>query len=279
MTGESVGPPDRAVDADRGAGRPVGLGLWPAVDLLGGQAVRLRRGRFDAVDVVGQPLELARRFAAAGPAGLHLVDLDGARRGRPAQLALVADMVAAAREAVAPGRIEIELGGGLRRPEDIAAAFDVGVDRVVLGTAVLAEPAAAAELAEAWPGRVSVALDHLGPPDYELAGEAWTAPAGVGLVEAAARLEAAGVAALEVTAIARDGMLAGPDLAGIEAVLRATRDVAVVASGGVASLSDLGALGRLRVGTRRAAGAIVGRALYSGDLDLEEAVQVCRASE
>lgn len=277
MTAESDGPPDPSSHPGPVEASPGGLGVWPAVDLLGGRAVRLRRGRFDAVDVVGEPVELARRFAAAAPAGLHLVDLDGARRGRPAQLALVAEMVAAARDGAAPGRVELELGGGLRHPDDIAAAIDTGVDRVVLGTAVLAEPTVAAELVAAWPGRVAVALDHLGPPGYELAGEAWTASAGVGLLEVAARLEAAGAAALEVTAIARDGMLGGPDLAGIEAVLGATKEVAVVASGGVASSRDLRALARVRVEGRRLAGVIVGRALYSGDLDLEEAVRVCRA--
>lgn len=245
--------------------------LLPAIDLRGGRAVRLLRGDYGAETVYSEdPVEVARAYEAAGARWIHVADLDAARTGEPANLGLVTAIAGAVGCAV-------EAGGGVRSPEAAERLLGAGVARVVVGTAAVEEPEFVAALAARHPGRVAAGLDARG---RHLAVRGWTEETGVDLTEAARRLEGAGVAALIVTEIGRDGTMAGPDLEQLRAVLSAT-SLDVVASGGVGTLDDLRALGSLslpdveggRDGVRRTlAGVIVGRALYEGRFSVEEAI-------
>ncbi|HWH35160.1 MAG TPA: 1-(5-phosphoribosyl)-5-[(5-phosphoribosylamino)methylideneamino]imidazole-4-carboxamide isomerase [Acidimicrobiales bacterium] len=240
------------------------LQLYPAIDLRGGRCVRLHQGDYGAETVYGDdPLALAQSFAAAGAPWVHMVDLDAARTGEPANR----DAIAAVARAV-PARIQA--GGGVRDEDAAAALLDAGVARVVLGTAAVSAPDLVARLVARHRGRVAVGLDAR---SGQVAVQGWTEGAGVELLDEARRFDALGVAALVVTEITRDGTLAGPDLEGLAAVLAVT-EVDVVASGGVGSLDDLAALAALRAGRRRLAGAIVGKALYEGAFTVSEALAV-----
>lgn len=236
--------------------------LLPAIDLRGGHVVRLRQGDFGDETVYGQDAAaVAVRFADAGAAWVHVVDLDGARDGEPRQLAAVAEVVAAA-----GGRLRVELGGGLRGPESVARALGIGVTRVALGTAALRDPAFARDMVERHGARRVVA--SIDVRDGLALGEGWVAgAAGLPAADAVRRLADAGITSFEVTAIERDGRLEGPDLALLDALVSLDRG-AVIASGGVASLDDL-----LAVREAGCRGAIVGRALYEGRLDLPAAVR------
>src|SRR5690606_9081975 len=213
-------------------------------------------------DPVGQ----ARSFAAAGAPWVHVVDLDAARTGEPRNRPVVAAIAAA----LAADGVPVQTGGGVRDDAAADALLAAGVRRVVVGTAALDDPDWVRRLAARHPGRVAVGLDARG---REVAVRGWTEGSGQDLVEVARRFDDAGLAALVVTEIGRDGTLAGPDLDQLAAVLAATR-LDVVASGGVGSLDDLRALAGLEVGGRRLAGAIVGRALYEGAFPLSAAVEV-----
>jgi phosphoribosylformimino-5-aminoimidazole carboxamide ribotide isomerase len=233
--------------------------VLPAIDLRGGRVVRLVEGDFAReTDYGGDAVAVAGGFAAAGARMLHVVDLDGAREGRPLQLATV-EAVAAAAE------VGIEVAGGLRTVEDVAAAFAAGADRVVVGTRALEEPVFARALVDTYAAEAIVAaLDVRGGMAV---GQGWREGApGVAVEEALNRLADAGVETFEVTAVERDGRLEGPDLALLGRLVALDRG-AIIASGGIRSLDDLRA-------SRDAgcAGAIVGRALYEGHLDLAEAV-------
>lgn len=247
------------------------LACIPAIDLREGRCVRLLQGEFARETVYGDPVELARAYAAAGAAMLHVVDLDAARTGVAANRAVVLDMVRAA-------AIPVQYGGGIRDEQDALGALEAGIDRVVLGTAAVERPELAVSLARRFPGRVVVGLDHRrvpgppgGAPRRELAVRGWEQGGGIELLEALERLAGVPVAAAVVTDISRDGTLAGPDVEGYRELLAAT-PVEIIASGGVGRVEDLAALARLESGGRRLAGAIVGRALLDGRMTLSEAV-------
>ncbi len=238
------------------------LHLYPAIDLRAGRAVRLLRGDFDAETVYADdPVAVARSFSTAGAAWIHVVDLDAARTGEPANLAAI-EAIAAAVPCL------IQAGGGVRSPEAAGALLLAGAARVVVGTAAIERPAFVEELCAAHPGRVAVGLDARGP---ELATQGWTATSGDDLLDRVRSLDAVGVAALVVTDISRDGTMAGPALEQLAAVLAAT-ERPVIASGGVGRLEDLDALAGLEADGRRLAGAVIGRALYEGRFTLAEAL-------
>jgi phosphoribosylformimino-5-aminoimidazole carboxamide ribotide isomerase len=240
--------------------------LFPAVDLRGGRCVRLRQGDFDAETVYGDdPVAVARGFQAAGAGWVHMVDLDAARTGEPRNRDRIAAVVA-----VVDARVQA--GGGVRDEAAAEALLGAGVARVVLGTAAMEQPDLVRRLAARHPGAVVVGLDARAG---EVAVRGWREGAGVPLLDAVRRFEDAGVAALVVTEIGRDGMLSGPDVDGLAQVVAAT-EVDVVASGGVGTLDDLRSLAALEVGGRRLAGAIVGRALYEGAFTVEEALAAVR---
>lgn len=215
--------------------------LIPAVDVLGAEAVRLVRGDFDRVVVRADPVELARRFGAAGARLVHVVDLDGARAGR-----VRPDLVRLMVEAAAPAAIQFS--GGIRSPADADAVLEAGAVRVVVGTAAFTSDLAAyAGLGE----RLVVALDVRGGM---VAVRGWLSSTALGAAEAVERCREAGVQRLLCSAIERDGTLAGPDLALVERVVGLS-GLPVLAAGGVRSTADLEALERAG-----AEGAIVGRA-------------------
>jgi phosphoribosylformimino-5-aminoimidazole carboxamide ribotide isomerase len=242
----------------------VAFALYPAIDLRDGRCVRLYRGDYGRETVYGDdPVAQARAFAAAGAPWVHVVDLDAARTGEPVNRDTVAAIAAAV-------DVPVQAGGGVRDDAAADALLGAGVRRVVVGTAALDAPGWVRRLAARHPGRVAVGLDARG---RDLAVRGWVEGSGHDLVDVARRFDDAGVAALVVTEIGRDGTLAGPDLGQLAAVLDAT-GLDVVASGGVGTLDDLRALAALEVGGRRLAGAIVGRALYEGAFPVSEAVEV-----
>ncbi|MDQ3979745.1 MAG: 1-(5-phosphoribosyl)-5-[(5-phosphoribosylamino)methylideneamino]imidazole-4-carboxamide isomerase [Actinomycetota bacterium] len=245
--------------------------LYPAIDLRGGRCVRLYQGDYGKEQAYGtDPVEAARHFAAAGARWIHVVDLDAARTGEPVNRGVVAGIAAAVR----PAGVHVQAGGGVRDQASAEALFAAGVDRVVLGTAAVEHPELVRELAADHP--VAVGLDAR---NGEVAIRGWTEGSGRKVTEVLAEYEDAGVAAVVVTQIERDGTLTGPDVDGLAAVLEAT-SIEVIASGGVSSLADLEALGSLRAGGggRRLAGVIVGKALHDGLFSVEEAVTACAAS-
>lgn len=242
--------------------------LYAAIDLRGGRCVRLLQGDFERETVYrDDPVVVARELEQGGTHWVHVVDLDAARTGEQAN----AEVVSAIVEAVG---VPVQVGGGIRDEATADELLGAGAQRLVVGTAAFERPGFAAALAAAHPGRVAVGLDVRGG---EVAVRGWTEGSGVELLEAVAVAGGWGVDALVVTQIVRDGTLAGPDLAGLAAVLAST-GVPVVASGGVGSLADLRALAALDVDGRRLGGVIVGRALYEGSFTVEEAVSACAAS-
>ncbi|GAC1533611.1 MAG: 1-(5-phosphoribosyl)-5-[(5-phosphoribosylamino) methylideneamino]imidazole-4-carboxamide isomerase [Acidimicrobiales bacterium] len=245
--------------------------LYPAIDLRGGRCVRLRQGDYGDETVYGDdPVAVATSFAAAGVRWIHVVDLDAARTGEPTNRDVVGTITAA----VSPGGVTVQSGGGVRSRAAAEALWDAGVTRVVLGTAAVEDPDLVVELARSRPGGVAVGIDTR---DGEVAVRGWVSGSGVTTADVLARLGDAGAAAVIVTDIGRDGMLVGPDLAGLGAVLAWT-DLDVIASGGVGSVADVEALAALRAGGRGLAGAIVGKAIYEGRLSVREAVAACAAS-
>lgn len=231
--------------------------IFPAIDLLGGQAVRLHQGRYDQVTVYHpDPPALAATFRARCPR-LHLVDLEGARAGRAVQ----ADLVRAVIQAFGPG---VQVGGGIRSAEVAAEYFALGADRVVLGTAAVRDRALVLALAESYPGRVVVALDAR---EGKVAVAGWQEVEAVTAVEVAQSLAEAPIAAILYTDVARDGTGAGPNVEAT-AALAAAAPCPVIASGGVGALDHLRALARVP----GVEAAIVGRALYEGAFTIEEAL-------
>lgn len=234
----------------------MGFEVLAAIDLLDGRVVRLRRGAFEAVTTFGDdPTAIATAFVDAGIRWLHVVDLDGAREGRLVHGSAIAAIVSAV-----AGRASIEVGGGIRQALAATQLIDQGVDRVVLGTAALADPALVAELVgRLGPDRVAAAVDVR---DGLAVGDAWRAgAAGAEPAAVVRRLAEAGVGVFEVTAVERDGTLEGPDLDRLREMV-ALGAGAVIAAGGIRSSLDVEAV--RAVGC---AGSIVGRALYEGRID------------
>ena len=233
--------------------------LFPAIDVRGGRCVRLYRGDFAAETIYGEdPATVAASFAAAGAPWLHVVDLDAARTGELTNLAQVA--------AVAAAGVPVQYGGGVRSVAAALRLAEVGVARVVIGTAALENPALIAEVSARQP--VALGLDVRG---RELAVRGWRSGSGQSLLDVLATEPP--VDALVVTQIDTDGTLEGPDIELLTEVLAVT-DLPLIASGGVGDLDDLRRLACLRVGRRSLTGAIVGRAIYEKTLALEEALSL-----
>ena len=238
--------------------------LYPAIDLKAGACVRLLRGDMDrATTYARDPAAQARSFQDAGCEWLHVVDLDGAFAGRSANAEAVDAILAAV-------SVPVQLGGGLRDRAAIDGWLAAGVARVVLGTAAVEDPALVREAARAHPDRIAVGLDARAG---RVAIRGWAEATEIDVLDLARRFEDAGIAAIVHTDIERDGAMSGPDVAATEAIARAVR-VPVIASGGVSSLADLV---RLR-DTGVVAGAITGRALYDGSIDLATALRAIRAA-
>jgi phosphoribosylformimino-5-aminoimidazole carboxamide ribotide isomerase len=236
------------------------MDLYPAIDLLGGRCVRLYQGDYDRETVYhDDPVEQARSFADAGARWIHVVDLDAARSGAPVNRAVIASIAAAI-------DVPLQAGGGVRDEAAADALFEAGVARVVLGTAALEQPALVRRLASRVP--VAVGLDER---DGEIVVRGWERGSGRNALDLVHEFEDAGVAAFVVTEVGRDGTLEGPDLDGLGRVLESTA-VPVIASGGVGDLDDLRALAQLEASGRQIRGAIVGRAIYEGRVDVGAAL-------
>jgi phosphoribosylformimino-5-aminoimidazole carboxamide ribotide isomerase len=235
--------------------------LYPAIDIRGGRAVRLLRGDYaQEIAYDTDPLDAARRWVAQGARFLHVVDLDGARSGHPENLRHV--------ERIAGELgVQIQLGGGLRDPDSVEAAFAAGADRVVLGTAALRDPVLVDELVELHGDRVVVSVDAR---SGEVAAEGWERGTGVGVEDLLQELATHGVERFVFTPIEVDGTMTGP----LPERLRSAAEVAagcgteLIYSGGVGSLEDLRGLTELRLASL--GGVIVGRALYEGRFTVGE---------
>ncbi|QIE42665.1 1-(5-phosphoribosyl)-5-[(5-phosphoribosylamino)methylideneamino]imidazole-4-carboxamide isomerase [Rhodobacteraceae bacterium SC52] len=232
--------------------------LYPAIDLKDGHCVRLLRGDMDKATVFGEnPAAQARAFQDAGCDWLHLVDLNGAFAGTPVNAAAVEAILAET-------DIPAQLGGGIRDMATIETWIEKGIARVILGTVAVENPDLVREAATAFPGRIAVGLDAR---NGKVATRGWAEETELLVTELAQSFEDAGIAAIIYTDIDRDGAMGGPNIAATAALARAVK-VPVIASGGVASLDDLVALRDTGV----VAGAISGRALYDGALDLKVAL-------
>src|SRR5687767_9879684 len=238
--------------------------LYPAIDIRGGRCVRLIEGDFDRETTYdSDPSSSARRWVEAGAEWLHVVDLDGAVAGGPVNGEAVAQIRAAV-------DVPLQLGGGLRKLTDLEDAFGAGVDRAILGTVALRDPELVIGAVARWGERIAIALDAR---DGRLATDGWLGQTDTRAVEVAQRLARSRVRHFVYTDIRRDGTLSGPNMSGLSELIE-TVDANVIASGGIASLEDLKA-----VATACAAGAIVGRALYDGRIDLAEAIALSARSE
>ncbi|MDP2084924.1 MAG: 1-(5-phosphoribosyl)-5-[(5-phosphoribosylamino)methylideneamino]imidazole-4-carboxamide isomerase [Gemmobacter sp.] len=233
--------------------------LYPAIDLKDGQCVRLLRGEMSAATVFGDdPAAQAAAFVAAGCEWLHLVDLNGAFAGRPVNAAAVEGILA---------RVDVpcQLGGGIRDMATIEMWLGKGLARVILGTVAVEDPGLVREAARAFPGQVAVGIDAR---NGLVATRGWAQETDVQAVDLARSFEDAGVAAIIYTDIDRDGAMQGPNIAATAALARAV-SIPVIASGGVSRMADLVALRETGV----IAGAISGRALYDGAIDLGAALK------
>lgn len=234
--------------------------LIPSIDLRGGKVVRLEQGDYARETVYdADPVQQARRFAAAGVTRLHVVDLDGARDGGAANEPVIRAILAACGDALA-----VQVAGGMRSPARVTAAFDAGASRVVIGTAALEDPDFVRGVATKYPARIVLGLDTR---NGRVATRGWRELSTLTQDEVLARFTDVPFGALLYTEISRDGLLGGPDVEGTAALARRTK-IPVLASGGVGKLEDLERLAATRV----IAGAVVGRALYSGAIQLEAAL-------
>ena len=237
--------------------------LWPAIDLRGGKCVRLLQGDYERETIFGEdPVAMARGFVTAGARRLHIVDLDGAKDGVPSQAELVGRMVAAA-------GVPCQLGGGIRSLETVGRYLAAGVDRVVVGSVAIESPELLTEMAAAFPGRIVLGLDAR---DGRVAVRGWLETSPLDAIDVARRHAGLPLAAIVFTDIATDGMLSGPNLPALAAMVQAV-PLPIVASGGIASAADI-----RHVAATGAAGCIVGRALYEGAVTLPAAVEAAGAA-
>lgn len=238
--------------------------IIPAIDLQDGVAVRLLRGAFDSATRYADPLDALRGFAASGARWVHIVDLDGAKAGRPVQHEQIARLAAET-------KVSIQCGGGVRARAHVDALLDAGVARVVVGSVAARQPEeVSAWIADLGPERICVALDvRIGAHGWEVAADGWADSSGRTLSQALDAFPAGGLRHALVTDISRDGALSGANVTLMSALRELRPDIAFQASGGVADLADLKAL--------RTAGAdavIIGRALYENRFTLEDALAV-----
>lgn len=235
--------------------------IWPAIDLRGGKCVRLQQGDYGRETVFGEdPAAMARHWVDQGAECLHLVDLDGARDGRPGNLASVEAILRAV-------DVPCELGGGIRSEEVIAKLLELGVERLVVGTRALKEPDWFRRTCREHPGKLVVGIDARAG---RVATDGWLETSDVAAVDLARQFEGEPLAAIVYTDIATDGMLVGPNV-GAMAQMQSAVDLPVVASGGITTREDVARLGAVPM-----AGCIIGRALYEGRIALPDAIRAGR---
>ena len=240
--------------------------ILPAIDLRGGCCVRLRQGDYAQETVFGDnPAEMALRWEADGATRLHLVDLDGAKAGRPVNTTAIKSIVDAI-------KIPCELGGGLRDETSIRAMLDAGVDRAIIGTQALKQPDWFREMVRKFPGRIALGLDAR---NGMVATAGWLDVSQTSALELAKQFLGINLAAVIYTNIANDGMMQGIDEATIQDMLRMTElGLPVIASGGVSTIEDVKRLTEISRGNPNLIGAIIGRAIYEGTIRVADAVKI-----
>ncbi|MEO1690997.1 MAG: 1-(5-phosphoribosyl)-5-[(5-phosphoribosylamino)methylideneamino]imidazole-4-carboxamide isomerase [Cyanobacteria bacterium J06631_6] len=233
----------------------------PAIDLLDGKCVRLYQGDYDQASVFSDnPVEIARQWAAEGATRLHVVDLDGAKEGKSVNLSVI--------EAIARAiEIPVQVGGGLRDRQGVTRLLETGVKRAILGTVAVEKPELVTELCQEFPDQIVVGIDAR---DGMVATRGWLETSEVAATDLAQRMANQGAAAIIYTDIHRDGTLSGPNMEALRELAEAIK-IPVIASGGVSSLTDL--LSLLSLESVGVNGVIVGRAIYTGDVSLKEAVR------
>jgi phosphoribosylformimino-5-aminoimidazole carboxamide ribotide isomerase len=235
--------------------------LYPAIDLKEGRCVRLIRGDMEQVTVFNDdPVAQAASFVDAGASWLHLVDLDGAFAGKPVNAKAVQAIVNEV-------DIPVQLGGGIRTLQTIEDWLNCGVMRVILGTAAVKDPDLVTQACRKFPGQIAVGIDARGG---RVAVEGWAEETDIQAVDLARKFADAGVDAIIYTDIDRDGVLQGANIPATAELARAV-SIPVIASGGVSSLTDIRGL----IAEKKIAGAIIGRALYDGRIDLRQAMKLC----
>ncbi len=238
------------------------MDVIPAIDLLEGRCVRLFQGDYNQSQVFNDnPVEVARQWEAEGATRLHLVDLDGAKAGKPENWQAIEAITRAV-------DLPIQVGGGLRDADRVRALFDLGVQYAILGTAAVENPELVSQLSEEFPGRIIVGIDAR---DGKVATRGWLETSEVMAVELAKQMSNCGAAAIVYTDIHRDGTLKGPNLTALRELADAI-DAPVIASGGVSAISDL--LSLLGLVSAGVSGVIIGKALYTGDVSLKQAIRV-----
>jgi len=237
------------------------MDVIPAIDLLGGRCVRLYQGDYDQVQTYGEnPVEVARQWQEQGATYLHVVDLDGAKAGHPVNLAAI--------EAIARAvEVPVQVGGGLRDRASVASLLNLGVRRIILGTIAVEQPELVTQLCQKFPDQIVVGIDARAG---KVATRGWIETSEVLATELAQRMAIAGVAAIIYTDIYRDGTMQGPNLEALRE-LAAAIEIPIIASGGVSSVRDL--LSLLSLEPLGVTGAIVGKALYTGEVSLKEAIR------
>ena len=239
----------------------MGMQIWPAIDLRGGQCVRLRQGDYAQETVFhDDPVAIARIFQEAGAKHLHLVDLDGAREGSLMNLPAVQNVL----EAV---DMECELGGGVRDEQVIAELLGFGLSRLVVGTSAIKRPEWFRDTCRNFPNRLVLGIDAR---DGQVATDGWLETSELSAVDLAKQFAGEPIAAIIYTDIATDGMMAGPNVAAMREMQQGV-DFPVIASGGVSTLDDVRALAEAGM-----AGCIIGRALYEGVFDVSQAIAVAK---
>jgi len=234
--------------------------IIPAIDLKQGQCVRLSQGRMDDATVYSSdPVETALRWQSLGARRLHIVDLDGAVSGKPVNSRVIEKICSAV-------NMDVELGGGIRDLQTVRQYISAGVDYVILGTAAVRDPALLAACCADYPGKIIIGIDAR---DGMVAVQGWTEETALRAVDFARTLDSTKVSAIVFTDIKRDGMLTGPDIESTAALARAVT-IPVIASGGVSRIDDIKKL--LAVEQSGIMGVIVGRALYTGTIDLKQCI-------
>ncbi len=231
--------------------------IYPAIDIKGGKCVRLTQGKFDDVTVYcDEPYKIAAEFVKKGAEFVHTVDLDGAKEGKRINAKVISDITAHC------AKIPVQLGGGIRDMKAVEEAFELGISRVIIGTAATENPDFVKEAVEKYGDKIAVGIDA---KDGYAATHGWEKVSTIKAVELAKQMEKCGVSTIIYTDIATDGMLKGPNIKAMCEMVEALETCKVIASGGVSSMEDIYALRKTGV-----AGVIVGKAIYSGNINLDE---------
>jgi len=240
--------------------------IYPAIDIKEGKCVRLVQGDFDQKSVYGEPSDMGVKWASKGAEALHMVDLDGAIEGIPVNLDKIEETVKRIKEE--GYSFPVQLGGGIRNISDVETVFKKGVSRAIIGTSAIKDKDSLKEMIEKFGDKIAVGIDA---KEGMVAVEGWKETSNITAIDLAKEMEKIGVRTIIYTDISRDGMLQGPNLKAMEDMVIAVPTIDVIASGGVGKIEDIENLNKTGV-----SGCIVGKALYTGDVLLEEAVKVAK---